>query len=117
MFNRITSFVTRHPKRVIALWAVLTIGLAMVAATQGYKVTTDDTAQFLPKGSESAQATRYGQDAFGQQKGTRTVTALVKRPDGKTLRRRPRGRPRAERRLRRLATGHLEARAQGPDPR
>ena len=85
MFNRITSFVTRHPKRVIALWAVLTIGLAMVAATHGYKVTTDDTAQFLPKGSESAQATRYGQDAFGQQKGTRTVTALVKRADGKTL--------------------------------
>jgi putative drug exporter of the RND superfamily len=85
MFNRITSFVTRHPKRVIALWAVLTIGLAMVAATQGYKVTTDDTAQFLPNGSESAQATRYGQDAFGQQKGTRTVTALVKRADGKTL--------------------------------
>ena len=43
MFDRIISFVTRHPKRVIALWAVLTIALAMVASTQGYKVMTDDT--------------------------------------------------------------------------
>ena len=48
-------------------------------------MTTDDTAQFLPKGSESAQATRYAQTAFGQVEGTQTVTVLVKRADGRAL--------------------------------
>src|SRR4029453_13677344 len=85
MFNRIISFVTTHPKRVIATWAIVAIGLATVSAAFGYKVTTDDTAQFLPKGSESAQATRYGQTAFGQVKGAQTVTVLVKRADGEAL--------------------------------
>ncbi|HMI72818.1 MAG TPA: MMPL family transporter [Solirubrobacteraceae bacterium] len=85
MFNRIINFVTSHPKRVIALWAVVAIGLATVSAAFGYKVTTDDTAQFLPKGSESAQATRYAQTAFGQVEGTQTVTVLVKRADGRAL--------------------------------
>jgi putative drug exporter of the RND superfamily len=85
MFNRIISFVTSHPKRVIAMWAVVAIGLATVSAAFGYKVTTDDTAQFLPKGSESAQATRYAQTAFGQVKGAQTVTVLVKRADGEAL--------------------------------
>jgi putative drug exporter of the RND superfamily len=85
MFNRIISFVTSHPKRVIAMWAIVAIGLATVSAAFGYKVTTDDTAQFLPKGSESAQATRYAQTAFGQVKGAQTVTVLVKRADGSAL--------------------------------
>jgi putative drug exporter of the RND superfamily len=85
MFNRIINFVTSHPKRVIALWAVVAIGLATVSAALGYKVTTDDTAQFLPKGSESAQATRYAQTAFGQVEGAQTVTVLVKRTDGRAL--------------------------------
>ena len=85
MFNRIINFVTSHPKRVIALWAVVAIGLATVSAAFGYKVTTDDTAQFLPKGSESAQATRYAQTAFGQVEGAQTVTVVVKRADGGAL--------------------------------
>jgi putative drug exporter of the RND superfamily len=85
MFNPIVSFATHHPKRVIALWLVVALALASAASVFGYKVVTDDTARFLPKGSESAQATRFGEDQFGQQKGTRTVTALVKRADGGAL--------------------------------
>jgi putative drug exporter of the RND superfamily len=85
MFKRIVNFATVHPKRVIALWAVVAIALASVSAGYGYKVISDDTAQFLPKGSESAQATRYAETAFGQQRGTKTVTMLVKRNDGGAL--------------------------------
>ena len=85
MFRRITSFVTRRPKTVIALWAVVALALALLGSSLAYKATTDDTAQFLPKGSESAQATKYAQTAFGQQKGAHTVTMLVKRADGRQL--------------------------------
>jgi putative drug exporter of the RND superfamily len=85
MFRRITAFVTRRPKTVLALWAVIALALSSVAGTYGFMVTTDDTAQFLPKGSESAQATKYAQTAFGQQKGAHTVTMLVKRTDGARL--------------------------------
>jgi RND superfamily putative drug exporter len=85
MLATIIRFATSRPKRVIAIWLAIAIGLAFAGTLFGYKVTTDDTAQFLPKGSESAQATKYAQTAFGQQKDTRTVTMLVKRSDGAPL--------------------------------
>src|SRR5215208_2262004 len=81
MFSRTIQFVTSRPKRVIALWAVVAVALASVSASSGYKVITDDTAQFLPKGSESAQATNFARAAFGQGKGTQAVSMLVKRND------------------------------------
>jgi RND superfamily putative drug exporter len=85
MFARIVNYVTTRPKRVIALWFVAAIALSLVGALKGYEVTTDDTAQFLPKGSESAQATQFGQEAFVREKGTSTVTAVLKRSDGQAL--------------------------------
>jgi RND superfamily putative drug exporter len=98
MLSRIVNFVTSHPKRVIALWAVVAIALATISSAFAYKVTSDDAARFLPKGSESAQATRYAETAFGQEKGAHAVTVLVKRADGKAL-------TRADRRqIRSLAT-------------
>jgi putative drug exporter of the RND superfamily len=85
MFSRVIKFATSRPKRVIALWLVVAFGLTFVSTGFGYKVVTDDTAQFLPKGSESAQAMEYARTAFGEQKGTRTVSMLVKRTDGQAL--------------------------------
>jgi RND superfamily putative drug exporter len=85
MFRRIITFATRHPKRVIALWAIVAIALASMSALFGYKVVTDDTAQFLPKGAESAQASRYAEMHFGQERGARAVTVVVKRADGGAL--------------------------------
>jgi putative drug exporter of the RND superfamily len=85
MFKRIITFAATHPKRVIALWVGVAIVLSSISASVGYKVMTDDVAQFLPKGSESAQATRYAETAFGREPGSRTVTALVKRTDGSAL--------------------------------
>ena len=82
MLGRIIQFSTSRPKRVIAMWLVVVLALASIGAGFGYKVVTDDTAQFLPKGSESAQAVDFARTAFGQQKGTQTVTMLVKRTDG-----------------------------------
>src|SRR5215217_3589994 len=85
MLSRIIQFSTSRPKRIIALWAVVMLLLGSIGAGFGYKVVTDDTAQFLPKGSESAQAIDLARDAFGQQEATRTVSLLVKRTDGAAL--------------------------------
>jgi RND superfamily putative drug exporter len=85
MLSRIIRFATSRPKRVIALWTVIALVLGSVAASFEHKVITDDAAQFLPKGSESAQAIEYARTAFGQQEGTRTVSMLVKRNDGEAL--------------------------------
>jgi putative drug exporter of the RND superfamily len=85
MFSRIIQLVTTKPKRIIALWVVVVLALSSVGAAFGYKAITDDTAQFLPKGSESAQATSYARTAFGEQAGTHTVSMLVKRVDSAAL--------------------------------
>jgi RND superfamily putative drug exporter len=85
MLARLIRYATSHPKRVIAVWLVLGIALSALGGLKAYSVTTDDTAQFLPRGSQSAQALRYGQEAFGVQKGTSTVTVLVQRADGGRL--------------------------------
>src|ERR671911_1499978 len=85
MLSRIIQFSTSRPKRVIALWFAVVLALASIGAGFGYKVVTDDTAQFLPKGSESAQAVDFARTAFGQEKGTQAVTMLVKRTDGASL--------------------------------
>jgi len=85
MLQRVITYATHRPKRVIAAWLVAVVALAMIGGAQSYRVTTDDIAEFLPDGSESALATRYAQQAFGQQKGAHTVTAVVERSDGRAL--------------------------------
>jgi RND superfamily putative drug exporter len=85
MLSRTITFATSRPKRVIALWAVVMVALAAISTGFGYKVVSDDTAQFLPKGSESAQATQFARTVFWQQQGTQTVSMLVKREDGRAL--------------------------------
>jgi putative drug exporter of the RND superfamily len=85
MLSSIIQYATSRPKRVIAIWLVVGIGLSLLGSFKAYSVTTDDTAQFLPKGSESAQALRYAREAFGAQKGTTTMSVLVRRADGGPL--------------------------------
>ncbi|HEV2812700.1 MAG TPA: MMPL family transporter [Solirubrobacteraceae bacterium] len=85
MLQRVITYVTVHPKRIILLWLVLAVGLAAAGTQLGHRVVTDDTEQFLPKSSESARATQFAETAFGEQEGTTTVTALVKRSDGRPL--------------------------------
>jgi RND superfamily putative drug exporter len=85
MLAQIIRYATSHPKRVIAVWLVVGLGLAALGGLKSYSVTTDDTAQFLPKRSESAQGIKYAQRAFGLQKGTSSLSVLLKRPDGRPL--------------------------------
>jgi putative drug exporter of the RND superfamily len=85
MLQRIISYVTTHPKRIVLVWLVAAVALTAVSTQFGHRVVTDDTAQFLPKSSESARATEFAETAFGVQEGTTTVTALVKRSDGRPL--------------------------------
>jgi RND superfamily putative drug exporter len=85
MISRVVRYTTSKPKRVILVWIVAAFALATVGGLKSFEVTTDDTAQFLPKRSESAAATRYAQRAFGVEKGTHTVTVLLKRSDGGRL--------------------------------
>lgn len=85
MLARILNYATTRPKRVIATWIVLGLSLSVIGAWQSYSVTTDDTAQFLPKQSESAAALRYARDAFDAREGTTTATVLLARDDGGRL--------------------------------
>ena len=85
MLAQIIRYATSQPKRVIAVWLVLGLGLSALGGLKAYSVTTDDTAQFLPKRSESAQGIRYAEQAFGLQKGTSSLTVLIRRSDGERL--------------------------------
>lgn len=76
---------TRRPWLTILVWLAVALPLAAVGALASYSVTTDDTARFLPKGSESAQAVAFARDAFGVEEGTATVTLLARRADGAAL--------------------------------
>src|SRR5262249_54913155 len=104
------KFATRFPKSVITVWVIGSFILGAFAGQLGYKVMTDDTAGFLPKSAESSRAAQYGQEHFGQQTGTRTLIALVKRADGRQLPPAPRAEPRA------LATTLPRTRYHGASP-
>lgn len=81
MLQRLIHYATHHPKRVIAVWLVVGTALSALGGLKAYSVTTDDTAQFLPKRSESAQGIAFAKRAFGVQEGTSTLTVLVKGGD------------------------------------
>jgi RND superfamily putative drug exporter len=85
MLSRIIHFSTSRPKRIVALWAVVMLMLGSIGAGFGHKVVTDDAAQFLPKGSESARAVDFARDAFGRQDSTQAVSMVVERADGAAL--------------------------------
>jgi len=76
---------TRRPWLTILAWLAVAIPLTVLGGLASYSVTTDDTARFLPKGSESAQAVAFARDAFGVEEGTATVTLLARRSDGAPL--------------------------------
>lgn len=85
MITRAVRRSTRRPKTVLLVWIVVGVLLGVLGALKGYAVTTDDTARFLPSGSESALALDVGKRAFGVQDGTAVVTGLAERADGAPL--------------------------------
>ncbi|WP_326767236.1 MMPL family transporter [Streptomyces sp. NBC_01591] len=85
MIRALTGYSTRHPWKVIALWAVLGIVLSALTPTLIGRVTQHRTGDFLPRSYDSAAALRIAQEQFGVNPDATTVTMLVARSDGKAL--------------------------------
>jgi RND superfamily putative drug exporter len=83
--GRFSAAAARHPWPVIGIWVLAMLMAASLAAPKLWQVTTNDTSNFLPTKYESVKATQFGQSHFGLVKGGSTVTALVRRADGKPL--------------------------------
>ncbi|MEV6974414.1 MMPL family transporter [Kitasatospora sp. NPDC093806] len=85
MIRALTGFSTRHAWKIIALWAVLGLGLTALGPMLLGRVTQSQTGDFLPRGYDSAAALRIAEEKFGVKPGATTVTVLVARADGKVL--------------------------------
>ncbi|MFJ1707499.1 MMPL family transporter [Kitasatospora sp. NPDC088346] len=85
MIRALTRFSTRHPWKVIALWAVLGVALAGLAPMLIARVTQHQTGDFLPRGYDSAAALRIAEERFGADPDATTLTVLVARLDGRPL--------------------------------
>ncbi|MEV8523580.1 MMPL family transporter [Streptomyces sp. NPDC052000] len=85
MIRALTGYSTRHPWKVIALWAVLGVALSALAPILIARVTQSQTGDFLPRSYDSAAALHIAREQFGEDPDATTVTVLVARSDGKKL--------------------------------
>lgn len=83
MIRALTGYSTRHPWKVITLWAVLGLALSALAPTLLARVTQNQTGDFLPRSYDSAAALHIAEEQFGVDPDATTVTVLVARADGK----------------------------------
>ncbi|MEE1793044.1 hypothetical protein PUR28_20185 [Streptomyces sp. BE308] len=65
MIRALTGYSTRHPWKVIALWAVLGVVLSALAPTLIARVTQHRTGDFLPRSYDSAAALQIAEEHFG----------------------------------------------------
>ncbi|MEU2242510.1 MMPL family transporter [Streptomyces sp. NPDC018338] len=85
MIRALAGFSTRNPWKVITLWVLLGMGLAMVGQALMYRVTESQLGDFLPEKYDSAVALKVAEEKFGIKPDANAVTMLVKRADGKPL--------------------------------
>ncbi|MFH8880552.1 MMPL family transporter [Streptomyces californicus] len=85
MIRALTGFSTRHPWKVIALWSVIGVFLAVVAGALMPRAMQAQTGDFLPKGYDSAAALRTAEERFGVTSDAGVFTVLVGRADGEAL--------------------------------
>ncbi|WP_406091360.1 MMPL family transporter [Kitasatospora purpeofusca] len=85
MIRALTRFSTRNAWKVIALWVVLGVGLALLSPMLISRVTQSQSGDFLPASYDSAAALRIAEENFGIDPDATTVTVLVARTDGKAL--------------------------------
>ncbi|MFB7585561.1 MMPL family transporter [Streptomyces sp. NPDC056169] len=85
MIRTLAGFSTRNPWKVITLWVLLGIGLAIVGQALMYRATESQLGDFLPEKYDSAAALKVAEDKFGIKPDANAVTMLVKRADGKPL--------------------------------
>ncbi|MFJ5707221.1 MMPL family transporter [Streptomyces sp. NPDC093105] len=86
MIRALTGFSTRRPWRVIAVWAVVGVFVALMGQALVFRVTHTDSAGFLPREYDAAAALRIAREKFGAEPDADAVTVLVARRDGKPLR-------------------------------
>ncbi|QGV81868.1 MMPL family transporter [Streptomyces ficellus] len=85
MIRALTGFSTRRPWRVITVWAVVGILLALMGQALVFRVTHTDSAGFLPPEYDAAAALRVAREEFGAEPDANALTVLVARRDGKPL--------------------------------
>ncbi|MFJ1792795.1 MMPL family transporter [Kitasatospora griseola] len=85
MIRALTGFSARNAWKVIALWAVVGIGMTMLVPLLFSKVTQSQSGDFLPRSYDSVAALRIAEDHFGLDPEATVVTVLVARGDGKAL--------------------------------
>ncbi|MFF9914119.1 MMPL family transporter [Streptomyces sp. NPDC013457] len=85
MIRALTGFSTRRPWRVIAVWAVVGVFVAIMGQALVFRVTHTDSADFLPQEYDAAAALRIAREEFGAEPDADAVTVLVARRDGKPL--------------------------------
>ncbi|MFF2625574.1 MMPL family transporter [Kitasatospora griseola] len=85
MIRALTGFATRNAWKVIALWAVVGIGLTFLSPMLFSRVVQSQTGDFLPRSYDSAAALRIAEDHFGLDPDATVVTVLVARTDGRAL--------------------------------
>ncbi|MGW9438745.1 MMPL family transporter [Streptomyces sp. NPDC055607] len=85
MIRALTGFSTRRPWRVIVVWAVVGVFVALMGQALVFRVTHTDSAGFLPPEYDAAAALRIAREEFGAEPDADTVTVLVARRDGGPL--------------------------------
>lgn len=85
MIRALTGCSTRNPWKVIALWAVLGIGLTILGQVFVFRATQPGNDGFLPASYDSAAALRISEESFGGRPDSDPVTVLVARTDGGAL--------------------------------
>ncbi|MCY0959292.1 MMPL family transporter [Streptomyces sp. H27-H5] len=85
MIRALTGYATRSPWKVIALWAVLGIALALLGQALVFRATQASSGAFLPADYDSAAALRVAERHFGARPDANPSTVLVARADGEPL--------------------------------
>lgn len=85
MIRALTGCSTRNAWKVIALWAVLGIGLTILGQVFVFRATQPGNDGFLPATYDSAAALRISEEHFGARPDSDPVTVLVARTDGGAL--------------------------------
>ncbi|RSS58190.1 MMPL family transporter, partial [Streptomyces sp. WAC06614] len=85
MIRALTGFATRSPWKVIALWAVLGIAMAVFGQAFVFRATQPGTGAFLPATYDAAAALKVAEEHFGFEQDANALTVLVARADGRKL--------------------------------
>ncbi|MFJ9338978.1 MMPL family transporter [Streptomyces sp. NPDC101733] len=85
MIRALTGCSTRNAWKVIALWAVLGIGLTILGQVFVFRATQPGNDGFLPASYDSAAALRIAEESFGARPDSDPLTVLVARTDGAAL--------------------------------